>query len=148
MLALAGWCSRRRCWAPRAGARRWALALQVAVLAATVLAWAKAYVHSFKASLWGLAAVVTFACIISCNLVYAAWPWSTVSEGACRGALAAALHRLRLCTGACAQARAILSQPRHACAQGRTHDSLVATLYGMAVLVAANFLMMVLGDAL
>ena len=32
--------------------------------------------------------------------------------------------------------------------QGRTHDGLVAALYGLAILVSGNFLMMATGDAL
>lgn len=38
--------------------------------------------------------------------------------------------------------------PRLRCLQGTSHDSLVVLLYGLAILVAGNFLMMALGDAL
>lgn len=69
---------------------RWALALQVVVLGATVGAWATSYVHSYKASLWALASVVTFISIMCCNVIYSAWQFSTVSasggpwsDGAC-----------------------------------------------------------------
>lgn len=64
--------------APPCAACRWALALQVFVLSATLLAWATSYIHSYKASLWGLASVVTFICILSCNNIYMMWPFSEV----------------------------------------------------------------------
>lgn len=59
---------------------RWALALQMVVLACTLAAWATSYVHSFKNSLWGMAAVVAFVCIECCNQIYFSWQWSTVSR--------------------------------------------------------------------
>lgn len=34
------------------------------------------------------------------------------------------------------------------CAQGRTHNGLVTGVYGLAILVSGNFLLMVTGDAL
>lgn len=89
-----------------ARARRWALALQVFVLGATLLAWATSYIHSYKASLWGLAAVVTFISIISCNNIYSAWEWSTVGVlhgagvGGCHGA-ALPRRSVAACARAC-----------------------------------------------
>lgn len=50
------------------------------VLACTLAAWATSYVHSFKNSLWGMAAVVAFISIECCNQIYFSWQWSTVSR--------------------------------------------------------------------
>lgn len=57
--------------------------LQAFVLCATLLAWRTAYVHSYKASLWGLSTVVVFISIICCNSIYSAWQFSAVGCGPC-----------------------------------------------------------------
>lgn len=51
-------------------------ALQVAVLAAVLAAWSTASIHSYKQSLWALAAVVIFTSCHAANKLYIMQPYS------------------------------------------------------------------------
>lgn len=51
-------------------------ALQVAVLAAVLAAWATANIHSYKQSLWALAAVVLFTACHAGNKLFIMQPYS------------------------------------------------------------------------
>ena len=153
---------------------RWALALQMVVLACTLAAWGTSYVHSFKNSLWSMAAVVAFMCIQSANQIYFSWQWSTVSGGgeSCStpGSPAAQLQAAAACCCGCYKSpgvaasnqcatHSLLATPNLPCVltnalravpllQGTTHRGLVVALYGLAILISGNYLMMGTGDAL
>ena len=66
-------------YSPAPSCCRFAWALQLFVLAATVAAWATRHVHSFKSSVWAMAAVVIYASLTPMNRAYLSLDSTTVS---------------------------------------------------------------------